>query len=470
MSSPSVGLRALASQGAVHFMGVGGAGMRALAELLARQGVRVTGCDVKGAGDAADLEAVGVEVMTGHDPTHAEDAAALVVTSAVPSDHAELVRARELGVPVLKRAEALGEWIGHGTVVGVAGTHGKTTTTAMVTEILAAADLDPTGLVGGKVGGWNGNLRPGGEELYVVEADEYDRSFHTLRPDVAVVTNVEADHLDIYGDLAGVREGFRHYLRGLQPGGRVVACADDPGAASLLPEFASSATTYGTAAGAMLRATDVRFEEGRTVCTVREEGRDRGTLVLGIPGRHNLLNALAAAAAARHLGAEWTDVKRALARFRGVGRRFDVLGESGGVLVVDDYAHHPTEIAATLEGARAAYEGRRLVVVFQPHLFSRTRDFAEGFGTVLAEADMVWITDVFPAREAPIPGVTGALVADHARRAGGAEIRYHGALDTLVDELTTSLRPGDVLITMGAGSIEVLGPAVLRRMKEVAHA
>ncbi len=470
MTAGSMGLRACAARGPVHFMGVGGAGMRALAELLARQGVRVTGCDAKGSGGAGDLEAVGVRVLAGHDPAHVDGAAALVHTSAIPSDHPELARARELGVPVFKRAEALGEWVADGTLVGVAGTHGKTTTTAMATEILAAAGFDPTGLVGGRVGGWNGNLRPGSDALYVVEADEYDRSFHTLRPDVAVVTNVEADHLDVYGDLEGVREGFRRYLRGLEPEGRIVACADDPGAATLLPEFASSVTTYGTVAGAMLRGTDVRLEEGRTVCSVREDGHDRGTLVLGLPGRHNLLNALGAAAAARHLGADWEDVRRALAGFRGVGRRFEVLGEARGVTVVDDYAHHPTEIAATLEGARAAYGGRRLVVAFQPHLFSRTRDFADAFGEVLAEADVVWVTDVFPAREAPISGVTGALVADRARAAGNADVLYHGALDTLGDALAASLRSGDVLVTMGAGSIEALGPRVLELMREVAHA
>jgi UDP-N-acetylmuramate--alanine ligase len=463
MSAPISRLRVFAEEGGVHFMGIGGAGMRALAELLARQGVQVTGCDTRPMSDAADLGAVGIRVAEGHDPAHIEDAAALVVTSAVPSDHPELVRARKLGVPVLKRAEALGDWVADGTLVGIAGTHGKTTTTAI-------AGLDPTGLVGGKVRGWDGNLRPGSEALYVVEADEYDRSFHTLRPDVAVVTNVEADHLDIYGDLEGVREGFREYLRGLESGGRVIACADDPGASSLLPEFASSATTYGTVPGAMLRAVDVRFEERRTVCTVWEAGNNRGTLSLGIPGRHNLLNALAATAAARHLGADWTCVKRALADFRGVGRRFDVLGEVRGVVVVDDYAHHPTEVAATLEGARAAYGDRRIVVAFQPHLYSRTRDFAGAFGEVLAEADLVWVTDVFPAREAAIPGVTGALVAEHARNAGGAEVRYHGVLDTLADELVSELRSGDVLITMGAGSIEALGPRVLGRMGEVVHA
>jgi UDP-N-acetylmuramate-alanine ligase len=238
-------LRALAKAGPVHFMGVGGAGMLALAELLARKGLAVTGCDAKRTQGVADLERLGVTVWTGHGPEHVEGAAAVVVTSAVPADHPELVRARSLEIPVVKRAAALGSWVAGGTVVGIAGTHGKTTTTAMTTEILAHAGREPTGLVGGRVTGWNGNLRPGSDKLFVVEADEYDRSFLTLHPDVAVVTNLEADHLDIYGNLAGVRDGFRSFLRGLKAGGRVVVCADDPGASSLLPEFAAAGYTYG---------------------------------------------------------------------------------------------------------------------------------------------------------------------------------------------------------------------------------
>lgn len=395
---------------------------------------------------------------------------ALVVTSAVPADHPELARARARGIPVLKRAEALGSWVAEGTVVGIAGTHGKTTTTAMTTEILAAAGKEPTGLVGGRVAGWGGNLRVGSDGLFVVEADEYDRSFLTLHPDVAVVTNVEPDHLDIYGDFEGVREGFRSYLRGLREGGRVVVCADDQGASSLLAEFAHVGYTYGTQAGAMLRATDVEVREGRTRCRVHEEGRDRGTLELRLPGRHNVLNALAAAAAARALGAGWDAVREGLSAFRGVGRRFERLGEVDGITIVDDYAHHPTEIAATLRGARTLFPGRRLVVAFQPHLYSRTRDFAMEFGRALAEADVAWITDVFPAREAPIPGVTGELVAGEARASGGRDVRYHPELDTLAAPLAEALREGDVLLTMGAGSVESLGRAVLDRLREVARA
>jgi UDP-N-acetylmuramate--alanine ligase len=462
--------RALASSGPVHFMGVGGAGMYALAELLVREGVTVTGCDVKRGPGVAGLEALGATVHAGHDPAHVEGAAALVVTSAVAAEHPELVRARELGIPVFKRAEALGAWVADGRVVGVAGTHGKTTTTAMTTEVLAAAGLEPTGLVGGRVPGWGGNLRRGGDQLFVVEADEYDRSFLTLRPDVAIVTNLEADHLDIYGDLEGVRDGFRRFLRGVKPGGRVIVCADDHGASKLLPEFAEIGYTYGTVAGAMLRATEIEVRDGRTRCTVVEEGRSRGTLELSLPGTHNLLNALAAAATARYVGVDWPDVKRALASFRGVGRRFEVLGDAGGVTVIDDYAHHPTEIRATLAGVRAAYLDRRLVVAFQPHLYSRTRDFAADFGAALADADVVWITDVFPAREAPIEGVTGALVAGHARDAGAADVRYHEALGTLAGTLVETLEEGDVLVTMGAGSIEKVGPDALARLREVTHA
>jgi UDP-N-acetylmuramate--alanine ligase len=463
-------LRALAARGPVHFMGVGGAGMCALAELLARSGSHVTGCDAKPSSASAGLRTLGVEIREGHAPEHVEGAGALVVTSAVPADHPELERARALGVPVLKRAEALGSWVEKGTVVALAGTHGKSTTTAMTTDILTEAGLDPTGLVGGRVASWGGNLRPGTDRLFVVEADEYDRSFLTLRPDVAVVTNVEADHLDIYGDFEGVREGFRSFLRGVKPGGRIVACADDHGAASLLPEFADRVTTYGTSAGSMLRATEIEIRDGATRCRVREAGRDQGVLELRVPGLHNLRNALGAAAAARHLGAGWTHVRAALAAFGGVGRRFERLGEVGGVTVVDDYAHHPTEISATLAGARAAFPGRRLVVAFQPHLYSRTRDFSGSFGRALSEADVVWVTDVFPAREPPIPGVTGALVADAAREAGAVTVRYHERLETLGTELAASLVPGDVLLTMGAGSIESVGAEVVRTMREGAHA
>jgi UDP-N-acetylmuramate--alanine ligase len=471
MTGVDVDLRALASGAPVHFMGVGGAGMCALAELLLRSGGRVSGCDLKASRAAEDLRRMGATVVLGHDASHVEDASALVVTSAVPPDHPELLRAMERGVPVLKRAQALGAWVNRARLVAIAGTHGKTTTTAMATEILAAAGLEPTGLVGGRVAAWGGNLRFGGTELYVVEADEYDRSFHTLTPDVAVVTNLEADHLDVYGDLAGVRTGFRTFLKGVRAGGRVAVCADDTGASTLLAAVGEAGTTYGLSAGSRLRAVDVALDAGATTCRIREEGVDRGRLALPARGLHNLRNALGAAAAARALGVDWDAIRSALTGFAGVGRRFERLGEAGGVCVVDDYAHHPTEIAATLEAARTSFPRARLVVAFQPHLYSRTRDFHREFGSAVSTADVVWITDVFPAREAPIPGVTGALVAQAARDAGAAEVHYHEAdLDDLPATLAPSLREGDVLLTLGAGSVEHVGGEVLRILEGAARA
>ena len=470
MTGRDVDLRALAQDAPVHFMGAGGAGMCALAELLLRHGGKVSGCDVKDSRALQDLRELGAAISLSHSGEHVADASALVVTSAVPADHPELLTAWEKGIPVLKRAQALGAWVNRGRLVAIAGPHGKTTTTAMATEILATAGLSPTGLVGGRVAAWGGNLRFGSDDLYVVEADEYDRSFHTLTPDVAVVTNLEADHLDIYGDLDGVRTGFRTFLAGLRSGGVVAACSDDPGASALLAALGPSGTSYGLSAGSRLRAVNVTQAGGTTTCRVLEDGVRRGPLALGVGGLHNLRNALGAAAAARALGVEWDAIRAGLAAFRGVGRRFERLGVSQGVVVVDDYAHHPTEIRATLEAARASFPGARLVVAFQPHLYSRTRDFHADFGAAISGGDVVWITDVFPAREMPIPGVTGALVADAARQAGAPDVRYHAELDSLSAAVSVTLREGDVLLTLGAGSVDQLGPDVLRRLREGVHA
>lgn len=468
--SARVDLRALGADRPVHFMGVGGAGMYPLAELLLRSGGRVSCCDLKASPALDDLRDLGADVFVGHASDHVRDASAVVFTAAVPDDHEELVAARASGIPVLKRSAALGAWVGQGTVVGIAGTHGKTTTTAMATDVLAAAGKDPTGLVGGRVTNWGGNLRYGSQDLFVVEADEYDRSFLTLSPDVAVVTNVEADHLDIYGDLAGVRRGFLDFLAGVRGGGRVIACADDHGAASLLPCVGPAGYSYGTSAGSMLRATDVKVAEGRTTCTVHEEGRRVGTMTLRMGGRHNLLNALGASAACRALDVDWDDVFTALEAFTGVGRRFQQVGEVGGVRVIDDYAHHPTEIAAALSAARSMFGGRRIVAVFQPHLFSRTRDFAREFGEALAIADSIWVTDVFPAREKPVPGITGRTIVDALEAAGARDVTYVAELDDVATRLAAVAREGDVVLTLGAGSVERVGPALIAALEARIHA
>ena len=452
--------------GLVHFMGVAGAGMISLAELFARSGLSVTGCDLQADPAARSLSSCGCEVFSGHDPIHVEDASALVITAAVSSDHPEIRRARELGIPVLKRAEALGEWVSQGQVVAIAGTHGKTTTTAMTTDILAAAGLNPTGLVGGRVLAWESNLRLGDQGLFVVEADEFDRSFHHLRPQVAVLTNLEADHLDVYGDLEGVHEAFRIFLEGVAPDGHVIACGDDHGASSLLPGLGGKVRTYGLNPGSQLRGVGARESRAGTSFEVFEDGESQGELTLRIPGDHNIRNALGAASAARSLGVDWEAIRQGLSAFRGVGRRFQLLGEADGVAVVDDYAHHPTEIRATIAAARSRFPGRRVVAIFQPHLFSRTRAFAREFGKALADADEVWVTEIYPAREDPIPGVTGVLVVQAALDAGAPGVSFHPRLAGLPREVVPNLRPGDVCLAMGAGSIEFLGEDLLVALRD----
>lgn len=443
----------------VHLAGIAGAGMSALAALLVRQGARVTGCDaMPDPGTLADLERLGIPVATGHDPAHVEGCAALVVTSAMPPGHPELARARALGLPVVRRAEALGAAIRGGTVVGVAGTHGKTTTTVMASEALAAAGLEPTALAGGRVAAWHGGLRAGGERIYVVEADEYDRSFLALSPAVAVVTNVEADHLDTYRDLADIRAAFERFI---EPARTVVRCADDEGAATLAVPAGADVLSYGIGDGPRLAAHEVMRVEGRVRFLARLDGRDLGEVTLQVPGIHNVRNALAAVAAGLAVGAPLEAMRPGLERFEGVDRRFQRLGAVRGVQVVDDYAHHPTEIAATLEAARAAFPGRRLVVAFQPHLFTRTRDFAAGFGAALARADAVFLAEIYPSREQPIPGVTAALVAD-ALRAAGQELAWRGEREGLAAALATRVGEGDVVITLGAGDITRTGPELLR--------
>jgi UDP-N-acetylmuramate--alanine ligase len=456
-------------------MGIGGAGMCALAEAVVRGGGRVTGCDVAPGEATRPLERMGVRVWGGHRPEHVASAAALVASAAVPSAHPELAAARAAGIPVWKRAEALGDWVSSGKVVAVAGTHGKTTTTAMTTAILAEGGLDPTGFVGGRVQAWGGHLRPGSDGPFVVEADEFDRSFHHLKPTVALVTNVEADHLDVYQDLEGVRAGFLQFLAGVRKGGTVLICADDAGVAALAPSISGAVRTYGFSAGSQLRGSDYRAEGSRSRFRVLEDGVDRGWLTVVLPGRHNATNALGAAAAARTLGVEWGSIRAALAAFAGVGRRFQRLGQVRGITVVDDYAHHPSEISASVAAAREVHPTGRLVVVFQPHLFSRTRDFARDFGAALAQADIVWVTDVYPARELPIPGVDGGLVAREvsaafarrvpgALRPGAGEVHDHPDLGTLAEAVATSLRSGDLCLTLGAGSIERTGPEIVRRL------
>ncbi|HEX7122395.1 MAG TPA: UDP-N-acetylmuramate--L-alanine ligase [Gemmatimonadaceae bacterium] len=448
----------------VHLMGIAGAGMSGLAELLVRRGVVVTGCDAAADG-ADDLRRAGIAVVAGHDPSHVEGARALVVTSAVPQDHPELARARALGLAVVRRAEALGAAVNATTLVAVAGTHGKTTTTAMTTEALAAAGRNPTGLAGGRVATWRGNLRPGGTDLSVVEADEYDRSFHALVPTVAVVTNVEADHLDVYRDLADIRGAFEQFVA---PARTVVLCADDPGASALTVSSGAEVIRYGlTSNDARLVGDELMVVDGLLRFVVRYDGEELGALTLRVPGMHNVRNALAAVGAGLALGATLDAMRPGLEGFEGVERRFQRLGTVRGIDVVDDYAHHPTEIVATLDAARSAFAGRRIIAAFQPHLFSRTRDFAPAFAAALIRADQVFLTEIYPARERPIPGVTSELIAN-ALAAAGRPVAWRGERAELAAALADAVREGDVVITLGAGDITRAGPELLQRLVAVA--
>ena len=460
MSQPD--LRALAQRGAIHFVGICGAGMSALAEMALHFGARVTGCDVRPTECAERLKQLGAEIWQGHDPSHVDGVSAVVVTSAVAPDAPELAAAREQKIPVIKRAQALGSIVNKGTVIAVAGTHGKTTTTAMTATILSEAGMNPTAFVGGHVSSWQGGLRLGSDELYVVEADEYDRSFLTLRPTAAVVTTLEADHLDIYGTLEGVQEAFDAFLALLPDDGCAIICADDAGARRLARKPRTPVTWYGIEdRRAQLRATNLENRGRGSRFTITNHGEPLGDVTLTIPGMHNVRNALAAWGAAQFVGAPFEAAQRAFATFGGVGRRFEEIGRARKIVIVDDYAHHPTEIRATIAAARSAYEGHRIVAVFQPHLYSRTRDFAGDFAIALMGADEAWVTGIYPAREAPIQGVTGELIVN----AASGKLHYVEQIERVKEELMAQLRPGDVCVFMGAGNIDTVAYDVLSALR-----
>jgi len=443
----------------IHFMGIAGAGMSALALIARHRGVAINGCDADTSGTGTeDLTSLGVRVWRGHEPSHVDAARAVVVTAAVPKDHPELERARALNVPIIRRADALGQLVASGSLVAVAGTHGKTTTTVMVTEALTAAGRSPTGLAGGRVAAWGGNARLGGEDLFVVEADEYDKAFLSLHPTVAVVNNVEADHLECYGSVDALEDAFAEFAGRAQ---RVIVGADDAGADRVALRVTAPVWRVGIGPTADVRIRAVRLEPSGSRATVSLPGGTTVELQLAVPGMHNVRNAAAALAALHALGADVLAGSRALAEFHGVGRRFERLGEAGGVTIVDDYAHHPTEVAATLSAARQAFPGRRVVAVFQPHLYSRTALHGEALGKALAAADVVVVAPIYGAREQPMAGVTHHLVVRGATRAGAATVAVRDRAG-LTTHVARAVREGDVVFTLGAGDVTKVGPELLK--------
>jgi UDP-N-acetylmuramate--alanine ligase len=446
----------LRSPRVVHLVGVGGAGMSGLARLLLAGGHRVTGSDRSESATLAALRALGAEVWAGHDGTRLGRPDLVVASTAIRATNPELVAARILGTPVLGRAQLLALLMAGKDGIAVAGTHGKTTTTGMVVAILEAAGLDPSYAVGGDFKSSGVNAAAGGGPHFVAEADESDGSFLELSPAVAVVTNVEADHLDHWGDLAAVTAAFRSFVGRLPPDGTAVLCADDPGALDLAGAAPCQVVTYGFAAGAGVRGEVLVLDAWSSRFTVMVGERPLGQVMLTVPGRHNVQNALGAMAAALAVGAPFTAAQDAMARFTGAARRFHLRAEVAGVTVIDDYAHNPPKVAAALAAARLG-PWKRVVAVFQPHLYSRTRLFTPEFGRALAAADLVVVTDVYAAREDPEPGVDGALVAGAARQARpDLDCVYEPDRTALAARVASLVQPGDLVLTLGAGDITTL--------------
>ena len=457
----------LAELGRVHFIGIGGAGMSGIARILLARGVTVSGSDRRDSPALLALGALGARVSVGHAAEHLGDADTVVVSTAIRADNPELAAARAAGLRVLPRAVALAAVMAGRRSVAVAGTHGKTSTTSMLTVAVQACGVDPSFAIGGDLNESGSNAHAGQGDVFVAEADESDRSFLLLAPYGAIVTNVEADHLDNYGDLAAVEAAFDTFLSTLHPEGFLVLCADDPGAARLrgVPTPAR-VRTYGLGEGADLRLSGLQVGPEGTRYTATLDGAELGPVTIRLPGAHMALNSAAALLAGIELGLPAEGLISGLARFGGVHRRFELKGTVAGVRVYDDYAHHPTEVTAQLHAARAVAGDGRLVVAFQPHLYSRTAEFAEGFGAALGLADEVVVMDVYGAREDPVPGVTGAMVAD-AVPLPPAQVLFEPSWSAAAPALAARARPGDLVVTMGAGDVSMVGPEVLAALSEL---
>lgn len=443
----------------VHFVGIGGSGMSGIAEVMLNLGYQVQGSDLKSSAVVERLKNLGATVFIGHDSKNIRNADAVVVSSAVDDRNPEVSAARKLLMPVVRRAEMLAELMRFRFSIAVAGTHGKTTTTSLVASVLAEGGLDPTFVIGGRLKSADSNARLGQGEYLVAEADESDASFVDLKPMLAIVTNIDADHMSTYdGDIDRLRNGFVRFLHNLPFYGLAVLCTDDPGVNDILGDVGRSILTYGVDSDADIRASDIRFSAGQTRFSVMRKDVDHTLeICLRLPGLHNVRNALAAIAVAGELQIGDQAVVSALEKFEGIDRRFqnygDIRTRNGRVMLVDDYGHHPTEIAATVAAARAGWPGRRVVLVFQPHRYTRTRDLLDDFATVLSDSDVLVLLEVYAAGEAPIAGADGRAIARAVRSRGGIEPVFVESLDKLVPVLDGLLKEGDLVLTMGAGDI-----------------
>jgi UDP-N-acetylmuramate--alanine ligase len=445
----------------IHFVGIGGIGMSGIAEVLVNLGYQVSGSDLRESATTQRLATLGVTVTIGHDAKCIECAQVVVISSAVKGDNPEVVAAHAAKVPVIPRGEMLAELMRMKYGIAIAGSHGKTTTTSMVAQVLSQGGIDPTIVIGGKLGSIGSNAKLGKGPFLVAEADESDGSFLLLSPTIGVITNVDREHLDHYKDLGEIMDAFAIFGNKVPFYGSVFVCMDDPNVAMLRPRLKRQVRTYGTNPQVDIRATNITADGWRANFKVRAFGEDLGSFSLGIPGHHMVLNALATIGVALELGVEREVIRASLANFTGADRRFQKRGERKGVLVVDDYGHHPTEIAATLAAARKGFPDRRIIVAFQPHRYSRTQALLEEFGRAFFDADQVLVTDIYAASEAPIPGLTGRTVVEAILAHGQRDASFVPKVDDLPKVLAELTEPGDLVLTMGAGTITTVGPAFL---------
>jgi UDP-N-acetylmuramate--alanine ligase len=454
----------------VHFVGIGGSGMGGIAEVLLNLGYQVQGSDIKANAVTQRLAQLGARILLGHDSANIAGSDVVVVSTAIQRDNPEVAAALDARIPVVPRAEMLGELMRFRYSIAVAGTHGKTTTTSLVASVLAEGGEDPTFVIGGRLKSTGSNARLGTGRYLVAEADESDASFLHLQPMVAIVTNIDNDHLATHGgDFQKLRQSFVEFLHNLPFYGLAILCADDPELKTLLPQVSRPVITYGFSADADFRAVDVQRQQGRTRFSVQRKGQAEPLdVTVNLPGLHNVLNSLAAIVVATELAIPDAAIVQALSSFQGIDRRLQLVGEvrmdAGDVVVVDDYGHHPTEIAATLDALRQAYEGRRIVLVFQPHRYTRTRDLMDDFARVLSQADTLLVTEVYAAGEAPIEGADGRAICRAIRGRGKVEPIFAAQIEEIPAVLAGLLRPGDVIAMMGAGSISAaaheLAPAL----------
>ena len=451
----------------IHMVGIGGIGMSGMAEILLHRGFIVTGSDGSKGETTERLEDLGATVHSGHDASHIKGADVVVYTSAVQArDNVETAAALDQGIPVIKRAEMLAELMRMKYGIGIAGTHGKTTTTTMTGLVVQAGDFDPTIMVGGRVHSFDKtNAVVGKGDIVIVEADEFDRTFLRLSPSLAVITNIDIEHMDIYKDEQDIKNAFIEFANKVPFYGAVVLCLDDPKLRSIIPSIERRIITYGFTPQAQLRPVDVTSEKLKSSFTVLFEGEELGRITMQAPGEHNIRNALAAIGIGIELGISFEQIKQGLREYCGVFRRFQVKYEEDDLIVIDDYAHHPTEVKATLGAARRGWPDRRIVAVFQPHLYSRTKELYDEFGLSFFDAEKLIITDVYASREKPLEGISGQLVAETARSYGHRDVTYIPDKNDLPEVLGKMVGPGDMIITMGAGDIYKSGEAFVKTLE-----